>query len=85
MIQKKILSPVSRIEGHLSVEVKVQGGQVTEAYIRGEMYRGIENIVLGRRPLDAIRIVQRICGVCHEVHGIAAARVIAPIYGVTPP
>ncbi len=82
---KKILSPVSRIEGHLSVEVKVKEGQVTEVRIRGEMYRGIENIVLGRRPLDAIRIVQRICGVCHEVHGIAAARAVAQIYGVHPP
>ncbi len=82
---KKILSPVSRIEGHLSVEVTVNKGQVTEARIRGEMYRGLENIVLNRRPLDAIRIVQRICGVCHEVHSIAAARAVAKIYSVTPP
>ena len=85
MAQKLVLSPVSRIEGHLSVETKIKDSQVIDAWIHGEMYRGIENILLGRKPLDAIRIVQRICGVCHEVHGIAAARALAKIYNVQPP
>ncbi|MBX6423167.1 nickel-dependent hydrogenase large subunit [Thermosulfurimonas sp. F29] len=82
---KKTLSPLTRIEGHLSVETEVRDGVVVSARCRGEMYRGFENLLVGRRPLDAQRITQRICGVCHEVHGVASARALAQLYGIEPP
>lgn len=58
-----VVDPVSRIEGHLGVGVNVSGGVITEAYTHGNMFRGFENIVIGREPNDPITYMQRICGV----------------------
>ncbi len=81
----KRISPLTRIEGHLKVEVDVSGGRVKSARVCGEMYRGFENLLVGRHPLDAQRITQRVCGVCHEVHGIASSKALAELYRVEPP
>ncbi len=60
---KVIVDPVTRIEGHLKVEVEVDGGKVVDARTSGTMFRGFELILQGRDPRDAGQIVQRICGV----------------------
>lgn len=67
-MSKKIIAidPVTRLEGHLKVEVSVEDGVVTDARITGGMYRGFESILRGRNPRDAVQIVQRICGVCRS-------------------
>lgn len=67
------IDPVTRLEGHLKVEVEVKGGKVTDAWITGGMYRGFETILCGRDPRDAAQIVQRICGVCPVAHATAAS------------
>jgi Ni,Fe-hydrogenase I large subunit len=85
------LSPVTRIEGHLSIHTDVEpledgkkGCRVKEARCEGEMFRGFERLLIGRDPLDAQQIVQRICGVCPTSHGIAAVRAQEMAYGITP-
>jgi len=78
------LDPVTRIEGHLSIETRVEGGKVTGAKVAGRMFRGFEQLLLGRHPVDAARITQRICGICHEVHGIAASIALEDLYGLPP-
>ncbi len=61
---KKIqIDPVTRIEGHLRIEVEVEGGKVKNAWSSGQMFRGIELILQGRDPRDAQHFVQRSCGV----------------------
>ena len=60
---KVVIDPVTRIEGHLKVEVEVDEGKVIEAYASGMMFRGLEEIMRGRDPRDAVHIMQRICGV----------------------
>lgn len=82
MANKIVIDPVSRIEGHLKIEAIVDGGVVKEAKSSGMMYRGLENILLGRDPRDAARIMQRICGVCPTSHGLAAAFALDELYGV---
>lgn len=64
---KVVLDPVTRIEGHLSIELEGDfnfdtptGGTVTGVQASGTMYRGFENILKGRDPRDAIQITQRI-------------------------
>jgi ferredoxin hydrogenase large subunit/hydrogenase large subunit len=79
------VSPVTRIEGHLGVKVETDGGRVTSAQVVGEMFRGFEQILRGRDPLDAQQITQRICGVCPVEHGIASISAQDAAYGVTPP
>ncbi len=63
MAQTIIIDPVTRIEGHLAVEVEVDGGRVVNAKSMGMMFRGLEIIMQGRDPRDAAQLMQRICGV----------------------
>ncbi len=82
MPTKITIDPISRIEGHLKIEATLDGGIVKEAKSSGMLYRGLENILLGRDPRDAARIMQRICGVCPTSHGLAAAFALDEAYGV---
>jgi hypothetical protein len=61
--QRVAIDPITRIEGHLRIEVKVEDGIVTDAWSAGMMFRGIELILPGRDPRDAWVFAQRICGV----------------------
>ncbi len=79
------IDPITRIEGHLAVNIDVESNLVTNAYSRGEMFRGFERILKGRDPLDAQQITQRICGVCPVSHGNASILAQDKAYGVTPP
>jgi len=70
------IDPITRIEGHLRIDCEVDGGKVTKAWASGQMWRGVEQILLGRDPRDAWAITQRICGVCTTVHAVASVRAI---------
>jgi len=63
MAKRITIDPITRIEGHLRIEVEVEGGKVTNAWSSGQMFRGIEMILQGRDPRDAPLFVQRSCGV----------------------
>lgn len=63
MAQKILVDPVTRIEGHLGIEVEVENGKVIDAKASGTLFRGLEMILRGRDPRDAQHIMQRICGV----------------------
>ena len=79
------IDPVTRVEGHLSVRVEVEGGVIAQAWSTGESFRGFESILIGRSPLDAQLITQRICGVCPVEHGIASVQAQDQAYGLVPP
>ena len=91
MSQTITMAPVTRIEGHLDIEVTVEavnGVQtVTAARCAGTMFRGFEMFLKGRHPRDAGHLTQRICGVCPTSHGMAAALALEAAYGppATPP
>ena len=54
------IDPITRIEGHLRIEVQVDDGVVTDAWSSSTMFRGIELILKGRDPREAWTITQRI-------------------------
>jgi Ni,Fe-hydrogenase I large subunit len=60
---KIAIDPITRIEGHLRLEVEVDGGKITKAWSSSTMFRGIEIILKGRDPREAWTFAQRICGV----------------------
>ena len=60
---RMIIDPITRIEGHLRIEVELDGNKVVNAWSSGMMFRGIETILKGRDPRDAPLLTQRICGV----------------------
>ena len=69
---KIIIDPVSRLEGHLKIEVTVEGGEVKDAKSSGVMFRGFEILMRDRDPRDAVHLTQRICGVCPTSHAMTA-------------
>ena len=71
-----VIDPITRIEGHLRIDVEVDGGSVKNAWASGQMWRGIENILIGRDPREAWIFTQRFCGVCTTVHAIASVRAV---------
>ncbi len=60
MAKKIAIDPITRIEGHLRIEAKVEGGRVVDAWAASTMFRGIEIILKGRDPRDAWAFAQRI-------------------------
>jgi hydrogenase large subunit len=76
MGQRITIDPITRIEGHLRIDCEVDGGKVKKAWSSGQMWRGVELILLGRDPRDAWAITQRICGVCTTVHAITSVRAV---------
>jgi len=85
----KIIDPVTRLEGHLKIEVtvdRVNGVQrVVEAKATGTLFRGFEALLVNRHPWDAQHFTQRICGVCPVSHGMAAVSALDAASHVTVP
>lgn len=82
---KIVIDPLTRIEGHLKIEATVENKKVVDARAEGTLYRGFEQILIGRNPLDAIQITQRFCGVCPTPHAIASAQALENAFGIMPP
>jgi hydrogenase large subunit len=75
--KRVVVDPITRIEGHLRVEVNLDKDNViANAVSTGTMWRGLEVILKGRDPRDAWAFVERICGVCTGVHALASVRCV---------
>jgi [NiFe] hydrogenase large subunit len=76
MGDRVVIDPITRIEGHLRIEVEVTDGKVSNAWSSSTMFRGLEMILQGRDPRDAWLFTQRACGVCTYVHALASVRCV---------
>jgi quinone-reactive Ni/Fe-hydrogenase large subunit len=86
MARRIIVDPITRIEGHLRIEVEVDAdNRVTDAWSCATLWRGFELILKGRDPRDAGLITQRFCGVCTYSHYEAATLAVENAIGVVPP
>ncbi len=85
MTTRITVDPVTRIEGHLRIDVEVDDGKVTKAWSSGQMWRGIEKILVGRDPREAWLFTQRFCGVCTTVHAITSVRTVENALGLEVP
>lgn len=86
MSKRIIVDPITRIEGHLRIEVEVdEKNVIKDAWSSITLWRGIETILKGRDPRDAGLIVQRFCGVCTYVHYEASIMAVEDAFGVKPP
>jgi Ni,Fe-hydrogenase I large subunit len=80
-----VIDPITRIEGHLRIEIEVEDGKVTNAWSSSTMWRGIETILKGRDPREAWLFTQRFCGVCTTVHALASVRAVENALGIEVP
>ncbi|AIC30047.1 MULTISPECIES: nickel-dependent hydrogenase large subunit [Rhizobium] len=81
-----VIDPVTRIEGHMRVEVNVdENNVIRNAVSTGTMWRGIEVILKNRDPRDAWAFTERICGVCTGTHALTSVRAVENALGITIP
>ncbi|RZS57893.1 nickel-dependent hydrogenase large subunit [Sphaerotilus mobilis] len=85
MSRTLVVGPFNRVEGDLEVRLDIVDGRVQSARVNAPMYRGFEQMLVGRDPMDALFIVPRICGICSVSQSVAAARALADLAGVEVP
>jgi uptake hydrogenase large subunit len=84
MSERVLLGPFGRVEGDLEINLAVADGRIAAAYVNSPLFRGFEQLLVGRAPLDALAIVPRICGICSVSQSLAAATALADAAGVRP-
>jgi hydrogenase large subunit len=85
MAQRIVIDPITRIEGHLKIEVEVEDGVVKDAWSSGTMARGWEVLLRDKDPRDAPYICARVCAVCEGVHTIAGAQALDHAFDIEVP
>jgi hydrogenase large subunit len=75
-MKKIIISPITRVNGPWHLEILLEGNLIIEANSSGTFYRGIEEILLNRDPMDTAYLTARICGICSVAHSITASTAI---------
>jgi hydrogenase large subunit len=83
--RRLVVGPFNRVEGDLEVRLDIADGVVRKAWVNAPMYRGFEQMLPGRDPLDALVYVPRICGICSVSQSLAAARALAQLADATMP
>ena len=84
--KRVVVDPVTRIEGHMRVEVNLdEHNVIRNAVSTGTMWRGLEVILKGRDPRDAWAFTERICGVCTGTHALTSCRAVEDALGIQIP
>jgi len=84
-VTRIVVGPFNRVEGDLEVALDVEDGAVRSAQVSSPLFRGFEQILGGKAPLDALALVPRICGICSVAQSAAAARALAGAMSLEPP
>lgn len=79
-----VVDPVTRIEGHLRFETRLEDGVVADARCSAEMFRGIEKALVGHDARVAQQVTQRVCGACPYAHAEAASLALEAAMGIRP-
>lgn len=79
-----VVGPFNRVEGDLEIRLDVSEGHVTAAYANSPLFRGFEQMMLGKAPIDALTITPRICGICSISQSSAAAAALGAAAGLPP-
>ncbi|MTI71471.1 MAG: Ni/Fe hydrogenase [Firmicutes bacterium] len=84
MGKKIVINPITRISGFLEIEVEVEKNIIVNSSCSGMLFRGFEDMLKDRSPLDAIYFTERICGICSTAHAYASALALEDTLKVTP-
>lgn len=76
--------PALKEPGHF--EFTVDGEVVTSAHVRlGYAHRGIEKAAEERNWTQALYLIERVCGICSHIHGMAYCLAVEQLAGVEAP
>ena len=80
------IQPITRIEGHASIGIKLDdNGNVDNAQVNIMSLRGFEKFIEGKPAEEVPRMVSRICGICPWMHHLASNKAVDKCFGVTVP
>ncbi|MGD0960356.1 MAG: nickel-dependent hydrogenase large subunit [Methylomonas sp.] len=85
MARIEVNVPINRVEGDLEIGLILEDGVVTEARTIGALYRGFEQIMVGRTPRDAMVITPRVCGICGTAHLYSAVLALENVWQAQAP
>ncbi len=86
MKKEIVIEPVTRIEGHGKVTIKLNSkGEVDQARLHVTEFRGFEKFCEGRLFWEMPVITMRICGICPVSHHLASAKAGDALLGVEIP
>ncbi len=78
---KKITKEIiEKIEGEAQLELEWEEGRVTGSKVKFFSYRGMEEIIAGRDPLDALVLTPRVCGICGHAQLMATVHALEDVY-----
>jgi Ni,Fe-hydrogenase I large subunit len=84
-MKRLVIGPFNRVEGDLEVALDVADGRVRAAYVNSPMYRGFEQILRHKHPMDALVYMPRVCGICSVAQSAASAQALADAMGLRSP
>jgi len=82
---RRVVGPFNRVEGDLEIKLDIDHGAVCAAFINSPLFRGFEQILVGKDPSDALVYTPRICGICSVSQSMAAATALGAMQGVVTP
>jgi NAD-reducing hydrogenase large subunit len=83
MARKLVIDPVTRVEGHGKVTIRLDDDhKVVQTRLHIVEFRGFERFVQGRPFWEAIVLVQRLCGICPVSHHLCAAKAMDVVSGL---
>jgi len=84
-VSRRVSIDLNRVEGDLELDVEIKDGVVVDAWCKGVLYRGFEQILLGRDAMDSLAITPRICGICGTAHLYTAVLALENAFGLSVP
>lgn len=79
MSRRTVQIDLNRVEGDVDFQLELEDGKVVEARCIASLFRGFEQIMVGRNPRDSLVITPRICGICGTAHLNAAVLALEQI------
>lgn len=84
MSKRIVINPLTRISGFMEIDVNIEDNRVTDAKTKGNLFRGFEQMLVGRSPFDAVYFTQRICGICSSAHSMASSLALEDALNIKP-
>ncbi len=81
-----VIDPVSRIEGHTKITIKLdERGKPVDTRFHVTEFRGFEQFCVGRPVWEMPSLTARTCGICPVSHLLASAKAGDGVMGVRIP
>lgn len=86
MTQRIVIDPVTRVEGHARITIRLDdAGQVQDARLHVTGFRGFEKFCEGRSFREMPSLTARVCGICPVSHQLASAKATDALLAVEIP